>query len=118
MKPQKFSHSETTKIDLGNKVIFKYPIPTRLFDISHMVVHGRHPHDKKSFGVNQDCVFAIYVIKGKGRVFVGEDIFTLTVNDVVFVPQATKYAVEGEMEYITFDTPAFYPEQSEQLTEI
>ncbi|RJR15663.1 hypothetical protein C4579_01765 [Candidatus Microgenomates bacterium] len=114
MKAKKYSPKDTNKIDLGTKVIYKYPIPTKLFDIGHMVVKGRHPENNK-YVLEQDCDFVIYVIKGFGKIHAGEDIFDVTVDDVVFVPKGNKFAAEGVMEYITVDIPAYYKEQSEEI---
>jgi mannose-6-phosphate isomerase-like protein (cupin superfamily) len=56
----------------------------------------------------------IYVIKGSGKIYVGDSIFQVTAGDVVDVPPGNKFACAGkDFEYITFDVPAFYPEQSE-----
>ncbi|KKT73512.1 MAG: hypothetical protein UW69_C0063G0005 [Microgenomates group bacterium GW2011_GWA2_44_7] len=115
MKAKKYSLKEANKIDLGTKLILKYPSPTKLFDIAKMVVNGRHPQDKKTFILEHDCQFVIYVTQGTGKVYAGDEIFEVTVGDVVFVPTDNKFAVEGELEYITIDVPAFYLEQSEEV---
>ncbi len=116
MKPAKYSFDQIRKIDLGTKVIYKYPTPTKLFDIGRMVVNGRHPKDPQVFILEHACNFVMYVMKGKGRVYAGDDAFDIGEQDVMFVPAEHKFAVEGkELEYITFDAPAFYPEQSEEV---
>lgn len=115
MKPQKYSLKDVTKIDLGTKVIFKYPTPTKLFDVAHMVVNGRHPNGNNTFVLEHGCMFAMYIIKGSGKVYAGDEVFKVGVDDVVFVPTDHKFAVEGNLEYITFDLPAYYPEQSEEV---
>jgi mannose-6-phosphate isomerase-like protein (cupin superfamily) len=116
MQPIKYSFSETRKIDQETKVIYKYPTPTRQFDIGRMVVKGRHPKDPKTFIIEGDCSFVMHITKGTGRVFAGDEIFDVVEEDVVVVPARHKFAVEGDMEYITFDSPAFYPEQSKEIT--
>ena len=42
------------------------------------------------------CMFAMYIIKGKGRVYAGENVFEVGVDDVVIVPNDNKFAVEGK----------------------
>jgi mannose-6-phosphate isomerase-like protein (cupin superfamily) len=116
MKPQKFTAKQAKKIDLGTKLIYKYPTPTKEMDIARMVVKGRHPKGKNKYILEHECSFVIYVIKGKGQVFAGDELFRVKVGDVVFVPKENKFAVKGEMEYITVDVPAFYLEQSEEIT--
>lgn len=115
MKPIKYSHDSANKIDLGSKVIFKYPIPTKEFDIARMVVNGGNPKGANKYLLEHKCNFVMYVIKGQGKVYAGEEVFDVIVNDVVFVPKENKFAVEGEFEYITVDVPAFYLEQSEEI---
>jgi len=116
MKAKKFSFKDTNKIDLETKVISKYPLPTKLMAVSKMVIKGRHPIEKNKFIIEHDCQFVIYVNKGKGKIYAGDEIFNVKVGDVVFVPTDNKFAAEGKMEYITFDVPAFYTEQSEEIT--
>lgn len=115
MKAVKYSFGDTNKIDLGTKVIFKYPTPTKEFDIAKMVVKGRNPVGNNRFILEHQCQFVLYVIKGTGKIYAGEDIFKVKLGDVVFVPIGNKFAVEGEMEYITIDVPAFFLEQSEEI---
>ncbi|SRR4030042_2773256 len=116
MKPQKYTFEDTNKIDLGTKVIYKYPTPTKEFDMAKMVVKGRHPAEPNKFILEHKCQFVIYVSKGKGKIYAGDDIFEVAEGDVVFVPTDHKFAAEGEMEYITVDVPAFFMEQSEEIT--
>lgn len=118
MKTRYYPHTVAAKIDLGTKVIYKFPTRTKLFDLAHMVVNGRHPENDKEFIVEYDCHFMIYVIKGSGKIHAGGEKFSVSVGDAVDVPPGNKFAVEGKgLEYITFDVPAFYPEQSQIITE-
>lgn len=116
MKAVKYSRSDTTKIDLGTKVIYKYPSPTTQFDVGRMVVNGRHPLDPAAFAFESDCSFVMYILSGSGTVYAGPDTFAVTAEDVVFVPARTNFAVEGKLSYLTFDSPSFYSEQSSEIT--
>lgn len=113
MKPIKILGNEANKVDLGEKVIYEYILPTRLMSVARMVIAGRHP--EKGFILENDCSFAMYVIKGDGKYTVEDEEYFVGVGDVVFVPSGNKIACEGDFEYITFDTPAYYPEQSEEV---
>ncbi|MEK7111099.1 MAG: hypothetical protein AAB856_00740 [Patescibacteria group bacterium] len=118
MKPIKYSSDKASIINLGTKIIYKFPAQTKLFELSRMVVSGRHPENPKEFILESDCHFMIYVTKGSGKIYAGDDIFQVVAGDVVDVPPGNKFACEGkDFEYITFDTPAFYPEQSKIITE-
>jgi mannose-6-phosphate isomerase-like protein (cupin superfamily) len=117
MKAIKYTQNDTNKIDLGTKVIFKYPSPTKIFDVGRMVVDGRNPEGKNKYILESDCGFVLYVIKGEGKIYAGDEIFDVEINDVVFVPKGNKFAAEGKMEYVTVDVPAYYPEQSTDVEE-
>lgn len=114
-KPTKYNFDQTNKIDLGNKIIYKYPTPTFKYDIAKMVVNGRHPVDPDTFLVEHACEFIMYILSGEGIVQAGDDKFNVKPGDTVFVPKDTKFAVEGKFVYITVDVPAFYLEQSEEV---
>lgn len=113
MKPTKYTKQDTNTIDLGTKTIYKYPTPTKDMDIGKMVIDGRHP--TAGFIVEEECSFVMYILKGNGKVFAGDDVFSVEQEDVVFVPKNNKFAVDGQMEYITFDSPAWYPEQAKEI---
>jgi mannose-6-phosphate isomerase-like protein (cupin superfamily) len=116
MQPVQYTSSQTNLIDLGTKQIHKYPTPTKAFDIAHMVVNGRHPEKTNTFIIEHKCSFVMYILRGTGKVYAGDKVFEVKPEDVVFVPTDNKFAVEGEgLEYITFDAPAFFPEQSESI---
>lgn len=115
MKSAKYKYTDTNKIDLGTKIIYKYPTPTKDMDIAKMVVDGRHPEDKDTYIIEHDCSFVMYILEGNGKIFLDDEIFEVSAGDVVFVPKETRFAVEGKFEYITVDTPAFFPEQSEEV---
>ena len=57
--------------------------------------------------------FMVLVTKGKGKIFCGDDVFDVSEGDCVDVPLKTKFAAEGYgFEYITAESPAWYPEQA------
>jgi len=115
MRAVKISAKDSKKIVLGTKTIYKYILPTKLFDIARMVVKGRHPVDPKKVILEKDCDFAMYVTKGEGKYFVNGEEIKVVEGDVVFVPAGSTFACEGNFEYITVDVPAYYPEQSEEV---
>jgi mannose-6-phosphate isomerase-like protein (cupin superfamily) len=112
----KYSRSDTELIDLGpTKKIYKYPSPTRSLDIGIMVLNGRHP--ESGFVVEHDCEFVMYVTKGEGTFYVGDSIYKVKPGDAVFVPTDHKFAADGNFEYITVDSPAYYPGQTESISD-
>ena len=118
MKPQKFTFKNTKKVDLKTKVIYKYPSLSRLLELNYMIVNGRHPENKNEYIIEHDCQFIIYVTKGSGKIYAGDETFDVKVGDSVYVPIENKFAVEGiRLEYITVETPAWYSEQAEIVSE-
>lgn len=67
MKPQKFTFKDTKKVDLKTKVIHKYPTLSRLLELNHMAVNGRHPENKNEYIIEHNCQFIIYVTRGYFR---------------------------------------------------
>jgi len=117
MKPKKFTFKDARKVDLGTKVIYKYPTLSRLLELNHMKVNGRHPEKKDEYILEHDCQFIVYVIRGKGKIYAGDEVFSVKVSDAVYVPTENKFAAEGKnFEYITVETPAWYPEQAEIIS--
>lgn len=118
MKPQKFTFEDTKKVDLGTKVIYKYPAPSRLFGLSYVTINGRSPENKNEYTIEHKCQFIIYVTKGSGKIYAGDEVFDVKVGDAVYVPTENKFAVEGkDLEYVEIQTPAWYPEQAEIISE-
>jgi mannose-6-phosphate isomerase-like protein (cupin superfamily) len=115
MQPVKYSARDTVKIDLETKVIFKYPTPTKDFDVGYMILKGRHPKSPNAFIFENECSFVIYVLSGTGKIYAGDNTFEVVPKDVVFVPAKNNFAAEGDFEYVTFDSPAFLPEQSSEV---
>ena len=113
MKPRKYTLDDIRIVDLKTKIIYKYPTPTKKLEVNYMKVNGRHPEEKNKFIIEHKCQFVVYVTKGKGKIYAGNEIFEVKEGDVVFVPTNNRFAVEGKLEYVTFENPAWYPEQAE-----
>ena len=116
MKPVKYTRTDAKTINQGTKVIYKYPTPTKDMDIGKMVIKGRHPEEDDTYIIERESSFIIYVFKGTGEIYAGDETYMVGPKDVVFVPKGNKFAVRGKMEYITFNTPAFNPTKAETIT--
>lgn len=116
MKPVKYTASDADNIDLGTKIIHKYPTPTKNYDVARMEVTGRFPKGR-GFILNNICDFFIYVLVGTGKIYAGDEVFDVEPRDVVFVPAKNKYAVDGRFEYVTIDVPEWYEDQAVEVTE-
>lgn len=100
-------------VDLGAKIIRKYTAPDKQLEINYMVLSGRTPEKAGTFLCETKGHFMALVIKGKGKVFLDKEIFDVGDGDCVDVPAGTKFAAEGNFEYITAENPAWYPEQAQ-----
>ncbi|MEK9178789.1 MAG: hypothetical protein AAB801_03345 [Patescibacteria group bacterium] len=99
-------------VDQGTKVIRKYPASDKLLEVNHMILNGRTPVGENTFLRETKVHFMILVIKGSGRIYCGSEIFNVEEGDSVDVPAGTKFAAEGNLEYITAESPAWYKEQA------
>lgn len=100
-------------VDLGTKTIKKYTASDKQLEINYMILNGRTPEKVGTFLCETKVHFMALITKGKGRIFVENDIFEVSEGDCVDVPAGTKFAAEGNFEYITAENPAWYPEQAQ-----
>ncbi len=100
-------------VDKGTKLIRNYAAPDRQLEINHMILNGRTPEKEGKFLCETEVHFMAFVIKGKGKMYIGDNVFDVEEGDCVDVPPKTKFAAEGyDFEYITAESPAWYPEQA------
>ncbi len=100
-------------VDKGAKKIRKYTASDKSLEINHMILNGRTPEKEETFLCETKVHFLAYVIKGEGKIYVGNEVFEVSEGDCVDVPSGTKFAAEGyNFEYITAESPAWYFEQA------
>lgn len=100
-------------VDKGAKKIRKYTAPDKQLEINHMILNGRTPEKEGAFLCETKVHFMAFVLKGKGKMYIGDEIYEVSGGDCVDVPPGTKFAAEGyNFEYITAESPAWYPEQA------
>ena len=100
-------------IDKGTKIIRNYTASDRQLEINHMILNGRTPEKEGTFLCETKVHFMVFIIKGRGKILCGNEIFDVEEGDCVDVPAGTKFAAEGyNFEYITAESPAWYPEQA------
>ncbi|MBI4162927.1 MAG: cupin domain-containing protein [Candidatus Aenigmarchaeota archaeon] len=78
--------------------------------VSYVKVSGRHGKIKT---MHEDRFY--YVIDGKGKFWVGDEMYEVIKGDVIFVPKKTPYDFEGKMEAVMFFTPCFDPTKEVKL---
>jgi len=100
-------------VDQGSKIIRKYTAEDKQLEINHMILNGRTPENQEEFLCETEIHFMVLVIKGKGKIFCGDDVFEASEGDCIDISKGTKFAAEGyDFEYITAENPAWYSEQA------
>lgn len=105
--------NEAKIVDQGSKIIKKYIAGDKQLEINRMILRGRTPAIDGTYLCETKVHFMSYVVKGRGKMVCGDDIFDVEQGDCVDVPAATRFAAEGNFEYITAESPAWYPEQAQ-----
>ena len=105
--------SDAKVVDLGTKKILKYTSPDSRLELNRMTIDGRHPNDPNHYIYEVGVDFMVYGIKGKGIIYVDAERYEIGAEDAVYVPRNSKFAAEGQdFEYLTVESPAWYPEQA------
>jgi mannose-6-phosphate isomerase-like protein (cupin superfamily) len=105
--------SDARIVDLGTKVILKYTAPDKLLEVNRMTLSGRNPKNLDHFIFETKVHFMVYVVKGKGKIYCDDEVFLVEEEDVVDIPINTRFAAEGtDFEYLTIESPAWFPEQA------
>lgn len=99
-------------VDQGSKVIIKYPSTDNKLEINYMILNGRTPDKKESFLCETKVHFMVLIIKGNGKVYCGNEVFDVQEGDSIDVPAGTKFAAEGNLEYVTAESPAWFEAQA------
>jgi len=99
-------------IDQRTKIIRKYVAADKQLEINHMDLRGRTPEKEGAFLCETKVHFMAYVFRGEGKMFCGDEVFEVGEGDCLGVPAGTKFAAQGNFEYITAENPAWYPEQA------
>jgi mannose-6-phosphate isomerase-like protein (cupin superfamily) len=104
--------SQARTVDQGSKTIKGYTSSDRKLEINHMTLNGRTPMKENTFLCETQVHFMAFVTKGVGKMYCGDEVFDVEEGDALDVPAGTKFAAEGNMEYITAENPAWYKEQA------
>ena len=110
--------SQAKIVDQGTKIIRKYTASDKQLEINHMILNGRTPEKEGTFLCETKLHSMVLVIKGKGKITCGDEIFDVEEGDCIDVPLNTKFAAQGyDFEYITVENPAWYLEQAKIVDE-
>jgi mannose-6-phosphate isomerase-like protein (cupin superfamily) len=116
MKSPKYSRSDAFEIHPDDKsAIYEYPNLSNALRMSVMEVRGRRPGTDGKAYLETDCTFMIYVLRGSGQIWIDGEEYKVNEDDVVTVLGGKRWYIEGNLDYLTASTPAFYPEQSTEV---
>lgn len=94
-------------------IAIEYPMGDKDINGAIGKISGRYPD--KGRVVNTKCKELAYVIKGSGKVVVEGKEYLLNQGDVVLIEPNEKYFWEGNLEIFMPCTPAWYPEQHQEV---
>ena len=111
---KKISRQEVKRIEASDFcTITEYPLGDKDINASIAKINGRYP--EKGRVVNTECKELVYVIEGGGKVVVEGEEYGFEKGDVLLIESGEKYYWEGDMEIFMPCTPAWYPEQHEEV---
>lgn len=87
----------------------EYPLGDKDINGAIIKLHGRYPPKDKV--VNLKCKELAYIIRGTGKVVVGDMEEKLNEGDLVLIEPGEAYYWEGNLEMFVPCVPAWYPEQ-------
>lgn len=111
----KFTEGDSYFVDDNTEITDLFEAPEDAnFDSVISEVDGYHPEgdrEKKIF--NERSQKAYYVLSGKGRIHVGEEVHEVSEGEFVYVPEKTGHALEGDFKALIVTSPPFDPEDEE-----
>ncbi len=116
MKSEKYSKSDAFVIDLGKTKIYEYPRLSKAIGLSYFEVEGRRPEPVDKAYLEHDCTFSLFVVEGHGTMTIEGESHSLQKEDLITVLPGNRWFIEGKLSYIVATTPAFYPEQVEEVS--
>ena len=93
--------------------VLEYPFNEKDINGSVISVNGRYP--ETGFVVNEVCKEVVYIISGTGSLTVNSTTVDFSEGDSLFVDSGEKYFWQGSFTSYMACTPAFYPEQHNEL---
>lgn len=92
---------------------YEYPFEDGDINGAVITLAGRYPDAGRVR--NNACKELVYIIHGSGKVVVEGNDTPLTTGDMILLLPGEKYYFEGELEMLMPCTPAWYPEQHEEV---
>jgi len=80
------------------------------FSIAKVKING-----EQKFGRDTNSDLAYFVLEGKGKFYIEDNVFEVKKGDLVFIPKNTKYKDEGNLSLLAIAAPRF--ERSKRVRE-
>ena len=93
--------------------VIEYPLNDKDINGGVGKITGRYP--EKNRVVNTKCKELGYIISGSGKVVVEGKEYLFNTGDVVLIEPGERYYWEGDFEVFMPCTPAWYPEQHQEV---
>ena len=74
------------------------------FSVALIEINGDHGKVKC---IGEDRIY--FILDGKGKFVIGDEINDVSPNDLIFVPRNTPYNIIGKMKYFLICSPEFNP---------
>lgn len=84
-------------------------------DLAVVEIKDRYP--EKGWARNTKVEMTYFVIEGKGKFYLEDEVFSLDIGDLVMIEKGKWYRVEGKMEVVMVSSPAWSPGQYEEKDE-
>lgn len=93
---------------------YKFPFKEASLGVSE--IFGRYP--QTGFDVDELVDAYWYVEKGDARIFVGEEIHTVSEGDMIYIPKGEKYFIDTHyIKLVVCSTPLWTSDQHKHLDE-
>jgi len=94
---------------------YEYPLGDPDINAALIRLSGRYPDQGRV--VNRVCKELVHIVRGTGRVTIEGKEIQLAEGDQLLILSGERYFFEGDLEMLMPCTPAWYPEQHEEVTE-
>jgi mannose-6-phosphate isomerase-like protein (cupin superfamily) len=108
--------SEAKKLEEHSVSVFsEYQLPFNNFAVGVSEIKARYP--QTGFDIDSEINQAWYVIKGSGKLGLAEQEVTVNEGDLIAVPRATKFFIDGQLTLVVVSNPPWSEKQHQHIEE-
>ncbi len=93
--------------------VYEYSMENSEMSIAVAEISERYPIE--GYITNTKCDEIGYILKGSGKLVTEKGEVTLSPGGVFYIPHGEKFYWEGDIVVVASTTPAWYPEQHEEI---